>query len=632
MTGCSQVTLRIADDAMVDALLRYAEEAGWYEYQDGSFGHDDVEGQLSDVLVVRRGTPLEFSLLQSDGPLEFEGFAPRSVYGVPAFLMALAEYMQVEREWVGVVAEAIEGRGEACGDILVECQDVLDYDDCYSCRYQRMKGADSFEESREANELLRKRYPGTASAVRRATAQTTEPRQGGGGAAKGGPPKRGGAPEGSWESIQGGLDRADWAAPSPEHADIIVSAIPRVLSCFPLSARLVGVVDGASRDALEAVLPGDELIVRATWTADAAQLSFQTEGGADIGADVDWDRKGVGSDYWFLLHGKRIIALILPHINATVQRIVPSSMARDGWPSLEVRFDIAGSGFDAVEDEARRSLQLLPTDRRSTSLVSQRCSADEFASLGGDGETQSLVDEMATISMSLADDEKPKTVAAFAKAFPELGGRIKEASGDSSLDKRELQLLGILAPTKALIRSEGIRFAAVEALADCYENAGLPDVIEPGEVSSRLLPATVAGIDLGHRVELRSFSLAVSGEEVMSLEVGDEIPLGVIPPAGAKAKEGAVIRLLLPTPYNISYRFPFESEPMDKGSVLYDYAGGKVVSVTSLSGSPVAAVNVSFVVGIDRTTLVHALRRAGIVTEKDARGSMEWRYRSRTRL
>ena len=118
----------------------------------------------------------------------------------------------------------------------------------------------------------------------------------------------------------------------------------------------------------------------------------------------------------------------------------------------------------------------------------------------------------------------------------------------------------------------------------------------------------------------------------MSLEVGDEIPLGVIPPAGAKAKEGAVIRLLLPTPYNISSRFPFESEPMDKGSVLYDYAGGKVVSVTSLSGSPVAAVNVSFVVGIDRTTLVHALRRAGIVTEKDARGSMEWRYRSRTRL
>ena len=632
MTGCSQVTLRIEDDAVVDALLRYAEEAGWYEYQDGSFGHEDAEGQLSDVLVVRRGTPLEFSLSQSDGPLEFEGFAPRSVYDVPAFLMALAEYMQVEREWVGVVAEAIEGREEACGDVLVECQDVLDYDDCYSWRYQRSKGTDSFVESREANELLSKRYPETASVARRATAQTTEPRQGGEGAAKGVPPKRRDAQEGSWESIQGGLDGADWAAPSPENMDIIVSAIPKVLTCFPLAARLVGVADGASRNALEAVLPGDELIVRATWMAGTAQLSFQTEDGADVGADVDWDRKGVGSDYWFLLHGKRIVALILPHISATIQRIVPSTMTRDGWPSLEVRFDIADSGFDAVEDEVRRSLQLLPTDRRSTSLVSQRSSADEFARLGGDGETQSLVDEMATISMSLADDEKPKTVAAFAKAFPELGGRIKEASGDSSLDKRGLQILGILSPTKALIRSEGIRFASVEALVDCYEHAGLPDVIEPDEVSSRLLPATVAGIDLGHRVELRSFLLAVSGEAVMSLEVGDEIPLEVIPPMEAKAKEGAVIRLLLPTPYDIPYRFPFDSEPTGKGSVLYDYAGGKVVSVTSLGGSPVAAVNVSFVAGIDRTTLVHALRRAGIVTEKDARGSMEWRYRSRTRL
>ena len=245
-------------------------------------------------------------------------------------------------------------------------------------------------------------------------------------------------------------------------------------------------------------------------------------------------------------------------------------------------------------------------------------------------EVWQAVDELSKLVFELDDDRKPNTLSELQKAYPEYGEYIKAGKKHGFIDKAPLQELGILAPTKALLKRSGIRNAPLESLVDDYKKLGLPTLIIPGSSGQGLLPFGVAGIDVEAQVEIREFVVTVNGKAARDLAVGKTVSAGTSTMQRQWGDPFPVLNVhTSPKTVHSLEHLSFE-DVEDTDSDLKTYPGGEVVSVTHGDAFDVAQVKVRFLSRLRRDTLAYAMRQSGAITDKDLRGSMEWRYRIRS--
>ena len=241
-------------------------------------------------------------------------------------------------------------------------------------------------------------------------------------------------------------------------------------------------------------------------------------------------------------------------------------------------------------------------------------------------EVYEAVDEIAALVMKLADNDKPATLTMLQKAYPEQGEYIKAGKKMGLVDKAPLQRLGILAPTKTLLRREGIRGASAASLASDYVSLGLPALVKPGDSEAAMLPPQVVGIDAIAGAELREILLTTTGGFATGLKVGDELSCKVKALMYEWGGSYTAVQLQTTTGTRFTYKL-CEGDWEVPQTPLDELVETKVVAVSSGDGITAAQVRVRFVAALRGETIAYVLRERGIVTVKDLRGSMEWRYR-----
>lgn len=248
-------------------------------------------------------------------------------------------------------------------------------------------------------------------------------------------------------------------------------------------------------------------------------------------------------------------------------------------------------------------------------------------------EIENAINELGKALSSKPDEEKPKTLIDLFREFPEYEGIIKAGKKQGIIDKEPLQRLGILAPTKALLKKVGIRRASSEDLAECFLTVADDGLITPDGDMLGALPPTIVGIDAENLFELREAIIGVKGDFAKRLSVGDAVNVEIcIPPRdsyeapslriGANTGSGYVRSLS-----HSNSMFFGRKDP--EGSDLGRYEEAVVVSTSSRDKLFFAQIRFRFVAELQGSTLAYALRTMGVVKSRDMRGGMGWRFRVR---
>ncbi|MBR3313937.1 MAG: hypothetical protein IKG18_07335, partial [Atopobiaceae bacterium] len=237
------------------------------------------------------------------------------------------------------------------------------------------------------------------------------------------------------------------------------------------------------------------------------------------------------------------------------------------------------------------------------------------------------IDDLTKLVFQLDDADKPKTLADLQHAYPELGEYVKAGKKQGVIDKGPLQRLGLLAPTKALLKQEGIRRASLESLVEDYKKLGLPMLITPESDERALLPQSLAGIDIESQTELSEFIATVQVSAVKKLTIGDKVDFNTSERQREWGDPYLVITFKTEPPTCYGPNEVIEGASNETDSVLSSCSDGEVITVAHLDGYDAAQIRVRLLSTLRRDTLAYVLRESGIVTEKDVRGSMEWRYR-----
>lgn len=242
-------------------------------------------------------------------------------------------------------------------------------------------------------------------------------------------------------------------------------------------------------------------------------------------------------------------------------------------------------------------------------------------------EINQAIEEIAAFVMELDDSKKPKTLSDLQKAYPDQGKYIKAGKKLGIIEKGPLQEIGILAPTKALLKREGVRRAPVESLAGDYAALGRPRLIKPDDADAVLLPPNVVGIDIDSKVELREFIATAKGSAAKQLGEGGKVAVDI---AHVKRELGdpyVAIRVQTTPPFMVELG-PLSDDALgNSSSPLSAYIGGEVISIHHGEDFNAAQIRVRYLAELSGNAIVHVFRAIGVVTEKDVRGSMEWRYR-----
>lgn len=235
--------------------------------------------------------------------------------------------------------------------------------------------------------------------------------------------------------------------------------------------------------------------------------------------------------------------------------------------------------------------------------------------------------ELGKVVARLSEADKPDGLPALERAYPDYGGLLKAGKSNGLIDKGLLQKLGIIAPTKALLRKEGIRRASTETLTRDYLSLGKSEEILPGDAECKLLPPNVAGVDLVSQIELHEDIITVRDEAAKKLNEGDEVSLEISeyqPPLGDPFD---VINVQTEPMHVLRNRLIRDNLIKEAESGLGAFVGGEVISALHEEALDVAQIRIRYLAMLNRDTLAYVLRGLGFVAEKDLGGSMEWRYR-----
>lgn len=230
--------------------------------------------------------------------------------------------------------------------------------------------------------------------------------------------------------------------------------------------------------------------------------------------------------------------------------------------------------------------------------------------------------------IGMRESDKPRTLADLYKSYPDQAKQLKAGSMVGVSDKASLQKLGILAPTMALIKREGVRSADVQDLIKISRDMGVPETILPGEESASLLPAGIVGIDLASMCELREHTITVADGYARKLVMGDRLVIELKPKKTSWGAKYTTLRIRTRPVFEADVFDIFDDALVKTTSVLNEYAGGEVISVSNNPNHKVAQVLVRHAAELSPNTLIRTMRLMGIVTEKDILGSMEWRFRA----
>ena len=244
-----------------------------------------------------------------------------------------------------------------------------------------------------------------------------------------------------------------------------------------------------------------------------------------------------------------------------------------------------------------------------------------------DEEIWQAMDDVSKLVFERADADKPKTLVDLQNAYPEFGEYVKAGKKKGILDKALLQKLGILAPTVALLKREGIRRTSVESLTDDYRKLGLPLLITPGSGEGDQLPYGVIGLDIDSQAELHECIATAKGEAADGLSLGDEIEFDFKRLSRDWGEPYTALEIKTTPETTLHPKSVFDSALNSSDSALSPYVGGEVISVACTDEFHAAQIRVRYLSTLNRDTLAYVMRQCGAVVEKDLQGSMEWRYR-----
>lgn len=250
-----------------------------------------------------------------------------------------------------------------------------------------------------------------------------------------------------------------------------------------------------------------------------------------------------------------------------------------------------------------------------------------------DADIERAINELGKLLCDKRADDKPKTLTDLYKEYPNYEGLLRAGKKKGILDKEPLQKLGILAPTKALLKKAGIRRAASDDLAECFLAVADDGLIAPDGELLAALPAFVAGVDVENLVELREILIGVKGDFAKRLEVGEKVSASIqVPPR--ESYEPLTVKFscgvgmgYIHTPAGCVSIFSDVVKKPDSSLSAFEEA--IVVSTSSRDKLFYAQIRYRFLANLNNDTLAYALRAMGVVKKKDMQGGMGWRFRVR---
>ena len=218
------------------------------------------------------------------------------------------------------------------------------------------------------------------------------------------------------------------------------------------------------------------------------------------------------------------------------------------------------------------------------------------------------------------------------QAFPKQGLLIKSAKKNGLADKKFLQELGILAPTRDMIKEQGVRNVSCEKLLPDFLGVIGRSLIEPGDDMARYLPSYIAGIDAENKIELRTALVSVKGSPVKKMAVGETYSAKVLTRNGDWYGRYSVIQVSSEPPAlsnDLDSESIFDGVVHNETSRLAKHEGATVVSIAECNGTHIAQLGYRYMTELRSETMIYILRQMGIVTEADIIGGMGWRFRMR---
>lgn len=241
-------------------------------------------------------------------------------------------------------------------------------------------------------------------------------------------------------------------------------------------------------------------------------------------------------------------------------------------------------------------------------------------------QVRACIDDMERRLADVPLGDRPGTIAALCRLFPEYEGLVSAGRRSGAVSKELLRERGVLRPPKGALAAERARERAAHVrnrelpeLLARYEGLGGPSLVSAGDAGD-LLRAGVVGFDVASMIELRE--ARVPFEDVWSVAVGDRLevefmPVSHVTPFGDR---GSLLVSPGPDPtgeHGVTMRVTaydeFLSERRHEGATPFgEGAGARVESTFTLAGRPFAVMVYRFAVPLSRETLLYALRGMGV--------------------
>jgi hypothetical protein len=247
-------------------------------------------------------------------------------------------------------------------------------------------------------------------------------------------------------------------------------------------------------------------------------------------------------------------------------------------------------------------------------------------------EVENAIDELGAILCDRSSDEKPKNIADLIEAYPNQGAYIKAGKKMGIVDKKALQLLGILSPTKAMLKKQGVRRVPSEELSFGFADVVNDTYVEPGDSGSAYLPPFVVGYDTDNKVELRTALIPVNGSPAKGMHIGDTFKAKIVMRAADWGEVFPTVRIFSNPPCEfrpVYVAYIFDNVVEDSASNLSKFVGAKVVAVLEHENEYAAQLEFTYLAELRSNTMIYVLRQMGIVKDTDISGGMGWRFRMR---
>ena len=162
----------------------------------------------------------------------------------------------------------------------------------------------------------------------------------------------------------------NWRNPTSGDISKIAAAVVDVAAALPLIAGIGYGYTKEGNDAVESLLPGDEVLVSGEWSdTDFSALKVSTLGGAQIGYISGWIE--IVEDFDINRIALGVLSLMLPHTRATVCELTPVSLRSTGveGPNMSIRLDMEEVDFAILREEVSAMLEKSCSERTLSSDI-----------------------------------------------------------------------------------------------------------------------------------------------------------------------------------------------------------------------------------------------------------------------